>query len=142
MRETRLSEDFQIFKMRFDSPWSGLFWSKCQEKVHPSNFFKYKVKNFQFLKLPVVFIQFEADIHQSSFPLSQCFFGLFCRINTRWPNTMGQWTLSVKHSGEMRDSLRRFSFLLKGVFESENFQRSKIYILNSRLLTLAFLSTF
>ena len=33
-------------------------------------------------------------------------------------------------------------FLLKGVFESEIFQRSKIYTLNSRLLTLAFLSTF
>ena len=54
---------------------------------------------------------------------------------------MEQWTLSVKRSGEMRDSLCRFSFLLKGVFESEIFQRSKIYTLNSRLLTLAFLST-
>ena len=54
---------------------------------------------------------------------------------------MEQWTLSVKRSGEMRDSLRRFYFLLKGVFESEIFQRYKIYTLNSRLLTLAFLST-
>ena len=69
------------------------------------------------------------------------FFVVFCRINTRWPNTKEQWTLSVKRSGEMRDSLRRFSFFLDAVFESEIFQRSKIYTLNSRLLTLAFLST-
>ena len=67
---------------------------------------------------------------------------VFCRINTRWPNTMEQWTLSVKRLGEMRDPLHRFYFLLKGVFESEIFQRYKIYTLNSRLLTLAFLSTF
>ena len=35
-----------------------------------------------------------------------------------------------------------FSFLLKAGFECEIVQRSKIYTLNSRLLTLAFLSTF
>ena len=46
---------------------------------------------------------------------------------------MEQSTLSVKRSGEMKDSLRRFSFLLKGVFESEIFQPSTIYTLNSRL---------
>ena len=69
------------------------------------------------------------------------FLCVFCRINTRWPNTMEQWTLSVKLSGEMRDSLRRFSFFLDAVFESEIFQRSKIYTLKSRLLALAFLST-
>ena len=55
---------------------------------------------------------------------------------------MEQWTLSVKRSGEMRDSLHRFYFLLKGVFESEIFQRSTIYTLNSRLLTLAFFVDF
>ena len=54
---------------------------------------------------------------------------------------MEQWTLSVKLSGEMRDSLSLFFFVERS-FESEISQPSKIYILNSRLLTLAFLSTF
>ena len=42
----------------------------------------------------------------------QCFFFLVlcCRINTRWLNTTEQWTLSVKRSGEMRDSLCHFLF--------------------------------
>ena len=35
-----------------------------------------------------------------------------------------------------------FSFLLKAGFEYEIAQRSKIYTLNSHLLTLVFLSTF
>ena len=35
-----------------------------------------------------------------------------------------------------------FSFLLKAGFEFEIVQRSKIYTLNSHLLTLVFLSTF
>ena len=38
------------------------------------------------------------------------FLVLCCRINTQWLNTMEQWTLSVKRSGEMRDSLRHFLF--------------------------------
>ena len=51
---------------------------------------------------------------------------------------MEPWTLSVKLSGEMRDSLRLFFFVERS-FESEIFQPCKIYTLNSRLLTLAFL---
>ena len=45
-----------------------------------------------------------------NFVLFLFFLVLCCRINTRCLNTMEQWTLSVKHSGEMRDSLRHFLF--------------------------------
>ena len=34
-------------------------WSKCEEKVHPSNYFKYEVKNVQFLKLPLFLYSFK-----------------------------------------------------------------------------------
>ena len=67
------------------------------------------------------------------------FLVLCCRINTRWLNTTEQLTSSVKRSGEMQGLS---SFLLKAGFEGEIVQRSKIYTLDSLLLTLVFLSNF
>ena len=90
---------------------------KCQERVKflGTVFLNLeKGKKLSVLKLSLVLLYGFKQLfsHQSSFPhIAISFFFFFCyRINTRWLNTAEQWTLSVKRSGEMRNSLCHFLF--------------------------------
>ena len=86
-------------------------------------------------------LKYSHSVIRAHFLILKCFFFvvLCCRINTRWLNTTEQLTSSVKRSGEMQGLS---SFLLKAGFEGEIVQRSKIYTLDSLLLTLVFFVDF
>ena len=61
------------------------------------------------------------------------FLVLCCRINTRWLNTTEQW---IHKTLRLDEGLAlSFSFLLKAGFKGEIVQRSKMYTLDSLLVT-------